>query len=331
MRPSPFAVALVWIAIVLPAAVDAQTPTRMAGTALGQRAEIEVRDLTPDAAHDAIRAAFAELESAGATLRALEESAAAAGGSKPVTVDATTGELVRRAEAFCIWSEGAVSPLGGEIYRLFGLRSPAAALPAPDELQQAIASGRCDRLSWFEERRELTVAAGSRLDFYPFVTGWAVDRAAARLRGAGARNFWIGVGPMMLGAGAGPGGLGWEVVPPPFPGLVEPLPSFYLRDRAAALLTSEDRPLRIAGDRFSSYIDLRRGRPGGAGLLAVFVVAELAVDAQGVGYAMFALGPRDGTMLFGTLTPRPSARWILGTGAGPPVLTDVNWSIVPRN
>ena len=46
---------------------------------------------------------------------------------------------------------------------------------------------------------------------------------------------------------------------------------------------------------------------------------------------MFALGPRDGTMLFGSLSPRPSVRWILGTGAGPPVLTDVNWSVVPRH
>jgi thiamine biosynthesis lipoprotein ApbE len=304
----------------------ASAPVRMAGTAFDRPAEIEVRDLAPAAAQSAIREAFVELDRSRAALRRIETAAA---DGRPLILEPAEDALVRRSAGFCLWSEGAVSPLGGEIFRLFGLRTPVAALPAPDEIDRAVAAARCERLNYVEASRQLTVAAGSRLDFFPFEIGWAVDRAAESLSRAGAANFWIEVGPILRGAGAGPDGQGWKVIPPSFPGLVEPLATFYLRDRTAALLNFEDHPLRIAGDRFSPYIDLRRARPG-SGLLAVFVVAELGVDAQGVGYAMFALGPRDGTMLFGTLTPRPSVRWVLGTGAGPPVLTDVNWSIVPR-
>jgi hypothetical protein len=46
---------------------------------------------------------------------------------------------------------------------------------------------------------------------------------------------------------------------------------------------------------------------------------------------MFALGPREGMLRAGNLTPRPSIRWLLGTGEGPPVITDHNWSVVPRH
>jgi len=304
----------------------ADDPVRMKGTAFDRPAEIEVRDLAPAAAQSAIRAAFAALEESRAALRRLETAAA---DGRSLTLQPAEDALVRRSAGFCLWSEGAVSPLGGEIFRLFGLRAPVVALPSPDEIDRAVATARCERLNYIEANRQLTIAAGSRLDFFPFEIGWAVDRAAESLTRAGAANFWIEVGPILRGAGAGPDGKGWQVVPPSFPGLVEPLATFYLRDRTAALLAADDHALRIAGDRFSPYIDLRRARPGG-GLLAVFVVAELGVDAQGVGYAMYALGPRDGTMLFGTLNPRPSVRWVLGTGAGPPVLTDVNWSIVPR-
>jgi len=309
------------------AAPGATEPLRMAGTAFDRPAEIEVRDLDPAIASGAVREAFAELERSRATLRSLESTA---GEGRTVTLDQTAADLVRRSAGFCLWSEGAVSPLGGEVFRLFGLRSPVGARPTPEEIDRAVTAAHCDRLAYVEARRELTVAAGSRLDFFPFEIGWAIDRAAESLRRAGAANFWIEVGPIVRGAGGGPDGRGWEVMPPAFSGLIEPLAAIYLRDRSLALLTADDRTLRIAGDRFSPYLDLRHARPG-SGTMAVFVLAELGVDAAGVAYAMFALGPHDGTMLFGTLSPRPSVRWILGSGAGPPVLTDVNWSAVPRH
>lgn len=320
------AVPLCLAALASGGAVQAE-PLRLAGRAFGQRAEIEIRDLAPADAERAIRAAFEELENARAELRAIEATAEP---GVRVQLDERQAELVRRALGICEWSGGAVGPLGAELFRLWGLRFASTSFPVPDEIERAVATARCERAAIDPQSRILTVAEGSRLDFFPFETGWAVDRAAATLRTHGAENFWIEVGSTARAAGGGPDGHGWSYEPPLIAGQVEPLAPFALRDRAVVLLRPGDRPLRVAGESFAPYIDLRRGHPGSAATLAVLLVSELAVDARAVGYAMFALGPREGTLLLGSLTPRPSIRWLLGNGDGPPVLADVHWSSVSR-
>jgi len=324
-RPRPAFAALLLAALVASAAVA--EPVRLAGRAFDRRAEIEVRDLAAGDAGRAIEEAFRELERARGELRAIE---ATANPATPVQLDTRQTELLRRALGSCYWSEGAVGPLGGEVYRIWGLRFPATSFPTPDEMERAVDAARCERAALDVAARVLRVAVAGTLDFFPFEVGWAVDRAAETLRAAGAGDFWIEVGGVARAAGPGPTGRGWSYELPPLPGQLEALPPFLLRDRSMALLRPGDRPLRIAGESFPPYLDLRRGRPSGPAIAAVVVVSELAVDAQAVGYAMFALGPHDGTMRLGALPERPSIRWFLGTGDGPPVLTDVNWGVVGR-
>jgi FAD:protein FMN transferase len=314
-------------ALALLGSVAAAEPLRLAGRALDRRAEIEVRDLPRDAAEGAISAAFRALEGARADLRAIESTASP---GVPVRLDGSQAELVRRALGVCEWSGGVVGPLGGEVFRLWGLRFPVTSFPVPGEIERAVASARCDRAA-LAPTGVLSLSEGSTLDFFPFELGWAVDRAAETLRGAGATNFWIEVGTVARAAGGGADGRGWSFAPPLLAGQHEPLAPFPLRDRSVALLRPGDRPLRVAGESFAPYVDLRRGRPGGSeAVAAVLVVSELAVDAHAIGYAMFALGPREGTGLVGALAPRPSIRWLLGGGQSPPVLADVNWGVVGR-
>ena len=330
MLPAPRtrrAVLLAAFVSLLAGAAAAAEPLRLAGRAFDRRAEIEVRDLAPGAAQGAIEEAFRELERARAELRGIEQTARP---DAPLQLDARQAELVRRALGICYWSEGAVGPLGAEVYRIWGLRFPATSFPPPDEIERAVDSARCERAALDVASGVLRVAQAGRLDFFPFEIGWAVDRAAASLRTAGASDFWIEVGGIARAAGPGSTGRGWSYELPPLAGQLEPQAPFLLLDRAVAVLRPGDRALRIAGETFAPYLNLRRGRPGGAAISAVVVVSELAVDAQAVGYSMFALGPRDGTMLLGALPVRPSIRWFLGTGEGPPVLTDVNWGVVGR-
>lgn len=314
-----------FVLLVLAAAAPGRA-ARFAGEAFGAPAEIEVRDLADRAAEAAASDAFAELERAPRALRALEETAAT---GVPVALDAPSRDLVERTLGFCYWSEGVVGPLGGELYRQIGLRAPVLALPTPDELEAATTSARCERARFDRTVSTVTLAPGSRLDFFPFEIGWAVDRAAERLRAHGATNFEIVAGPVRRAAGGGPNGAGWPVTPPAVPGLDPPLSPFYLRDRSLAVITPAGRAIEIAGERVLPYLDQRTGRTAG-GVAAVMVVAELGVDAQGLAYAMFALGARDGTMLLGAFEPRPAVRWLLGTGESPPVITDQNWGQVPR-
>ncbi len=308
------------------AAAPAQ-PLRLAGTALGYATQIEIRDLPRDAADAAIRATFADLAAANAAARGVEREAV---DGKPVALDASTTELFRRAQAFCVWSGGAATPLGGRLFALWGLRTPTHALPTADAVAAAVESGNCDRAAYDPKGSTLTVAKGSRLEFYPFEVGWAVDRATALLRQRGTGNFWVQVGPVVHGEGAGPAGRGWEIQPGKLRGMDEPPSSFFLRDRSAALLTAQDRQLAIAGETFPSYLDLRHGKPS-SGIAATYVVSQLAIDAQAIAYTMFVLGAPEGMLLVGDLRPRPSIRWYLGRGDGPPVITDVNWSIVPKH
>jgi thiamine biosynthesis lipoprotein ApbE len=311
---------------LLATAAGAAQPVRMAGHAFDLPSEIEVRDLPRASAEEAIRAAFVALAEARLDLRALEAAAAT---GQAVALAPPELDLLLRAYGFCLWSEGAVSPLGGEIFRLWGVRAPARVLPLPSDLADAVATASCDRLTLDPAAATLRVAPGSALDFYPFELGWAVDRAVDALRARGAGNLWVSVGGVARAQGPGPDGRGWRVAPPLFPGQEEPIPPFYLRDRALAIRTPGDRPLRIAGELLHPYIDLRRGRPGG-GVVAVLVVGEVGVEAAGLGYAMLALGEREGTSLLGGLDPRPSIRWLLGSGEGLPVLVDVNWGAVPK-
>jgi thiamine biosynthesis lipoprotein ApbE len=299
----------------------AAEPVRLSGRAFGWPAQIEVRDFERAAAETAISDAFAEIERARAEARALEQSAR---GARQVALTNIQTALIQRAQGLCYWSEGTVGPAGGELFDLWGLRVPASALPSPDDLGRAVDSARCDRVGLDTTSGRFQVAEGSTLELFPFETGWAVDRAADLLLASGSTNFWIEIGPVGRGTGPGPDGRGWKVEPPLFAGQEEKLPAIYLRDQSIAVLTPELRALRLAGERYPAFLDFRSGRPG-SGIVGLMVVTELAVDAFAVGAVMFARGAADGGMLLGTLPQRPSIRWLLGTGDGPPVLTDVHW------
>jgi len=323
--PALLAALLALAALPLAAAPE---PVRLGGRSFGWPAQIEVRDLDRAAAEAAIAEAFAELERARLAARELEQRSRS---GTEQTLDPAALELVRRAQAICFWSEGTLGPGGGELFRIWGLHVAAPALPTPDALAAAVDSARCGQVELDVENARFRVAPGTLLDLAPFDLGWAVDRAADRLKALGATNFWIAVGPLSRAAGAGPDGRGWRIDLPLFAGQEEPLPPFYLRDHALAVLVPDQRPLRIAGDSYPPFVDFRSGRPA-AGIVGLVVVTPLAADALAVGEVMFARGEREGTMLLGALEfdERPSIRWLLGGGEGPPLLVDLNWGAVPK-
>ena len=321
-------------ALVLLAAAAAAEPTapaaatRFVGSAFGDAAEVEVLELDAVATEAAVRAAFVAIAAAEAESRGLAERAATAAGA-PLALAPDELALLARAQSFCVWSEGTVTALGGEIYRLWGRRGPAPGRPGADPLATAAGRAGCARLTLDATAPSARVAAGSELDLFPFEAGWAVDRAVAALTALGVGNARVRVGPALRAIGAGPAGRGWPVTFPPLPGAAGPPPPFYLRDRAAALLSIADRPLVAGGERVSPYLDLRTGRPV-VGRVLVVVVTDLAVDARALAQAMFVFGPSAGQLFLGSLQPTPSVLWLLGSGESEPVLAQANWSKVPK-
>jgi thiamine biosynthesis lipoprotein len=307
-------------------------PVRLAAKAFGRPMEIEIRDLPENAAQSLIQKALAEV----AEIERLTDAAQPAGGlaalnatagKGPQGVDPRLLSVLAVARDFCFWSEGAHGPMGRDLYGLWGLRAPVADPPEPDRLEQAVSLTDCERLSLDPQKGTVSLAEGSGLELWGFAEGYAVDRAAEILRQGGAVNTFIVIGPVRRGAGAGPGGKGWPVPLPRVPGQTEDTGQVYLRDQSLAVAAQSDHPLQGGN---APYVNQRTGRPA-QGVLTIAVVTDLAVDAQGLAAAMLISGPREGQLRLGSLRPRPSVLWFMGTGAGAPLLVDYRWSAVSRN
>jgi len=306
-------------------------PVRVAATAFGKPAEIEVRDLSREAARAAIQSAFDEI----AEIERLTQPDAlnAGAGQGPQALDPRLIPLLVRAQEFCFWSEGAHGPQGRDLYEAWGLRgsSPAGApagappgLPDTERLERAKVAARCDTLRLDPAKGTAELATGAQLDLGGFAEGYAVDRAVEVLRQKGVGNGFVQIGAVQRAFGGGADGRGWKVMLPQFPGMDRAAGLFLLRDRAAAVLSIDDNPLKIADQALLPYVHQRTGLPA-QGVAGVAAVTDLAVDAQALAIAMALTGPREGQLRLGSLRPNPSVLWFLGNGSGAPLQVDHRW------
>jgi hypothetical protein len=65
-------------------------------------------------------------------------------------------------------------------------------------------------------------------------------------------------------------------------------------------------------------------------VLLTAAVSELAIDAQGLAVTLLIAGPREGQLRLGSLRPRPSVLWLLGSGTGMPLQVGYRWSEINR-
>lgn len=281
----------------------------LAAPVSGEGVEITASGAAAPVLQAARAAAAAELEEAGRL--------SAAAGKGPQKVSPRLFQLLERALNFCVWSEGAQGPLGGEIDRVWRAGEEGA-IPPPDRLADAVRSAACEHLQLSRGASTAAVDAGSRLDLQPFADGWAVDRAVELLKEKGVATALLRAGNVARGFGPGPEGKGWRLVLPAVPGQEDPPAPVWLRDRALAAVV---RPIRL--------FHQRTGQPA-SGALAVFAVTELAVDAQALAASSLVTGPREGQMRMGSIRPRPSLLWALGSGEGAPLWIEYLWSAVPK-
>jgi len=327
-------------AVSVPAAATAAAPVhplRTSVPAFGGTMEIEVRDLPRDAADAAIQAAAAEV---GEMERLTDPSRSggevallnATAGKGPHRVDPRLFPALVRARNFCLWSSGKEGPLAGALHRLWGRGAgePVANAPSPDQLRQAIAAADCKNLVLDGKQQTAALVAGSALDLVDFSTGMAVDRAIEVLRQHGAANAFVQIREVRRGIGAGRNDRGWVIELPAMGGLKEPLGRIFLRDQSLAAAFREDQPLDVGGRPASHFINQRTGQPAEEGVFAVFTVTELAADAQALAATMSITGAQEGEILTGSIRPRPSILWLMGTGTGMPVLVDYRWTEVPK-
>jgi thiamine biosynthesis lipoprotein len=311
-------------------------PLRATVQAFGGTLMVEVRDLPAEAANAAIQAAVAEVgevERLTDPGRPYGEISAlnAAAGKGARRVDPRLFPVLARALDFCQWSDGKEGPLGRDLHRLWGRGGAALDNPPPAGLlDQAVAAAACKHLALDARQRTATLDAGSALDLVDFSAGMAVDRAIDLLRQHGSANAFVQLGNVRRGIGAGGDGRGWMIDLPAFGGLLEPLGRIFLRDQSLAIAARDVRPLSVGGQPLAAFINQSNGQPAGEGVFAVLTVTDLATDAQALAATMFVTGAPEGELLTGSIRPRPSILWLMGTGSGPPLLVDYRWTEVPK-
>lgn len=318
------------LVLALVAGVVAAEPIRLSAEAFGTTAEIEIRDLSGEAATSAARDALREIydvsrvsdPSGGAPggIGALN----AAAGDGPQQLEVRAGELLRRSLQYCLWTNGAHGPLGGKLYELWEL---AQELPDTTELRDAVISASCNQLLLKSNETGLSaqIAESSRVAAVGLERGFALDRAVEVLQAAGVGNAWLEIGSVYRAIGGGPEGKGWLVSLPPAPGTAKPSDQVWLRDKALAVVT-----VGPGGDgSVIRFIDQRTGVPA-RGVVMVATVTEQALDAEALAVTLFITGLREGHMRLGGLNPRPSVYWLLGQGKGEPLESTYRWSELER-
>jgi thiamine biosynthesis lipoprotein len=130
-------------------------------------------------------------------------------------------------------------------------------------------------------RGYFSVRAAGRLDPSGFVKGWAVDRVADRLTGAGAKSFCVNAGGDVFARGRPAADRLWQV------GIRHPEDP----ERLAAVVAVEDLAVATSGayERGSHIFDPHTGRPP-AGLLSVTIVGPELATADAYATAAFAMG-----------------------------------------
>ena len=313
------------VALLFAAPAPARSPAAtVRGEAFGKPVEIVVRDLAggAEAASQALAAiaAVERMTDPGSKDGGIGTLNVAAG-KGPQTVDPSLLSILLRAQSFCLWSEQAYGPLGRALNAVWGAREKDALTPEPQAVERAVAAADCNRLSLDPAKATAELAQDSGLDLWGLAEGFAVDRAIELLQAAGAKNAYVRLGAVHRGVGPGPAGRGWPVALEPVPGLPgDGSRVVLLLDLALATAARGERPVLFSH---------RNGRSPES-TLAVTTVSQLAADAQALTTILFVIGPREGQMRLGSLSPKPSALWFLGNGEGMPLQVDYRWSQVPR-
>jgi thiamine biosynthesis lipoprotein len=219
-----------------------------------------------------------------------------AAGERAVAVEPRLFGLLQAAAELSGATGGAFDVTAGPLIKAWGFFRRQGRVPSEEELAAALAGVGMPHVALDAAERSVRfLTPGMEINLGSIGKGYALDRAAERLDGAGLGDYLLHGGQSSLvarGNRAGKGSeRGWRVAirHPLRPG--QPLGEVRLADRALATSGSGTQYFHHGGKRFGHLLDPRTGRPA-EGVLSSSVLAPTAAEADALSTAFYVLGPR---------------------------------------
>jgi len=210
---------------------------------------------------------------------------------EPVRVPVELMDLLLASKACYERTDGIFDVTVGPLSKLYGFYEDKGHQPTEDELREALERVGMDKITLDPQARTVQFQkAGMRLDFGGIGKGFALDRAAEKLRARGVKNALLSAGTSSIYAlGAPPGEPGWKVhIRHPYND-GEKMVTVMLRDES--LSTSGcygDLPV-VDGVRICNLFDPRTGQAQ-HGIVSASAIAPTATETEALGKAFLILG-----------------------------------------
>ena len=286
-------------AIVASAAGCRESPRPTAVTqsreVMGTLADVTAVAADEQTARAAVEAAYARLEHVNRLMSDYRDDSeigrlnglpAGAG----LAVSPETFGVLRRARAISEATGGAFDPTCRPLVALWKQAGKDRRLPDDAALEQTLARVGWDKIELTTATRMVTKKAENmQIDLGGIAKGYALDLAAAAMRGAGASGGLVDVGGDVLAVGHRADGSPWRVgVQHPFESGI--LLKLILTNRAVATSGNQQRFTVIDGKRYSHIIDPRTGRPAEqAPSVTVIALDGITADAWATVFSVLAV------------------------------------------
>ena len=212
---------------------------------------------------------------------------------QPVQVDAPFIEVLQAAIAVGGHTDGAYDVSVGPLVDLWGFGPGQPVFEPPPATAIAAALARVGQRSIAVDggAARLTKRRDVALDFSSLAKGYAVDRVAAALQGAGVTRFLVEVGGEMRVAGLSARGDAWRIaIEAPDSATRSVAAALAVRDAAVATSGDYRNFFEVDGVRYSHAIDPRTGYPVTHDLVSVTVVHDSAMLADAWSTALIVMG-----------------------------------------
>lgn len=306
-------------------------PYRQSRRIMGTAVEIQAYHSNQRAVERAVTAALDEMDRvdrllsnyrADSELSRMNHSAA----KTPFSASIELYDFVRRCRSFFDETSGTFDPTVGPLVRAWGFFTSDPERPSPGEAAAAKTRSGFDKVRLDDATRLVSYAVeGVELDPGGIGKGYAVDRAAAVLRGAGITSALISAGGSTIyGLGHPPDREGWTVGVRDPAGASPFLRTVTLRDAAISTSGMSEKFVVVDGKRYGHIIDPRTGEPAEA-MCQVTVVTPSATDSDALTKAAFLL-PRESLVPMGSRRSGLHMLRIEGQCSDSPVIWITPWS-----